>query len=140
MEETWAFVDDVLAQQWGERRDEPDGSVSVAVGDRRLHAIVLPMGPTAAVQLHTPLVVSVPDSDALCEAVATVELTLGKLLLVPGDADGTRTVLLAHRLLADDLVADDLVLAVRATLADADRLDPPFEAAFGATWTLEPGG
>ena len=139
VEETTELVRAALAERHGELRDEPDGSVSAAVGDRRIHAIVLPYGPGAVVQLHTPLVVDVPDSDALCEAVATVELTLGRLLLLPGAEDHLRTVLLAHRLLAEPPLVDDLPVALDATLADADRLEPAFESAFGATWTLEAG-
>ncbi len=139
VEETTELVRAELAGQHGPLRDEPDGSASAAVGDRRIHAIALPYGPGAVVQVHTPLVVDVADSDALCEAIATAELTLGRLLLVPGAEDHLRTVLLAHRLLADESVAANLPVAVAATLADADRLEPAFESAFGATWTLEAG-
>lgn len=139
MEETTELVRAALAARHGELREEPDGSASAAVGDRRIHAIALPYGPGAVVQLHTPLVVDVPDSDALCEAIATAELTLGRLLLVPGAEGDLRTVLLAHRLLADEALAEHLPVAIDATLADADRLEPALEGAFGATWTLEPG-
>lgn len=136
-DDTWAFVRDALGARFGPLRDEDDGSASGAAGDRRVHAIVLPAGPGDVVQVHTPLVVDVPDSDELCEAVATVELQLGSLLLLPGSDDGQRTVLLAHRLLAAPLRRSQLDVAVDALLADADRLDPELEARFGATWTLE---
>lgn len=133
-DEAWTELRNLLGARPGGFTEGDD--LTAAVGERTLFVRVLPFGDAAVVQVMTPLLAGVANTDGLAEAVATASLTWTRPLVFD-DEDG-RQVLLVHRFHADQLRADVLDHAIATVAADAEQLDPELEAAFGATWSLEP--
>jgi hypothetical protein len=116
---------------------DQDGDLVITVGDRRLYLQVFMFGPDAAVvQIMAPLVAGVADSDEMYEAIASAELPLGRMLLLPPEG-GTRSVELVVRFHADQLRADTLEHLLQATASAAEHWDAELESRFGARWSLE---
>ena len=134
---TWA----ALRATFGDRlatTPEPDDSLAIDHAGRRLYLLVLPLGEDiAAVQVLAPLLSGVVPDERLYEVLATAELLFGRFLVLPGDGD-TAVVVLVHRIVAGPLDPAELAVVMDEVAAAADRWDPELEAAFGATWTLEP--
>jgi hypothetical protein len=137
---SYEAADAQLRSLLGDRPDgfvEAGGDLIITVGDRRLYLQVFMFGPDAAVvQIMAPLVAGVADSDELCEAIASADLPLGRLLLLPPES-GTRSVELVVRLHADQLRADTLEHLLEAAASAAQRWDEELESRFGARWSVE---